>query len=148
MNKDNQKIIDKVYELCPELKKLEFGCLVKYDDEQKMRFIREENEENGYFNQYLKEDNITIFHVRSCDDRNKIIGKPITLAYVLRAMQSLDDNNPERHWVVNRWGEFLINRDGYPGMVVGRGKWDFSIEDNLELQLENPELIKLLKEIL
>lgn len=79
------------------------------------------------------------------DERNCIAGgnhyvrsaRILTLADVLRAMQSLGDDDNNRHWVVNRFGEFLNDAlSPLPGShsLVG-ARWNLAIP-SLEDQSE------------
>lgn len=60
--------------------------------------------------------------------------KDITLAVVLRAVQSLGNDNLNRHWVINRYGEFLKDRDDIPAADVGP-RWNLE-HDNYDQQSE------------
>lgn len=113
-----EEVKKKIQEVVPEIMELKFGCKFK-----------------------LKGSN----YIDICTGKNEwglndveILGRPITLEDVLKAMQSLDDKNPQRHWVINRWGEFLNDAEGVTPLKgfskVGE-KW--ILGKPLDLQEEN-----------
>jgi hypothetical protein len=86
-----EKIIAKIYETCPELKALDFGCVEK-------RQYRNSFDENGEPKKeinvmYLDENNVVSLHKQGLPNsdywchKKEILGKEIHLNHLLRTIQ-------------------------------------------------------------
>jgi len=123
------KIIKKIYELCPELLELNRGCRVKT--------IMSEIYKYEYYCGKFHNDRVVIYATNGGETgeaytrdikKCKIIGQPIRLHDL---MKSIDINN-----LNTGLGEWIDIKD-----ILSF--WNFQEEDNLAVQLEkNPELIE------
>ena len=136
-----QDKINKIRQECiktnPEIVELKFGCKVKH----KTMYGK------SIFTICRKLDSVSFYVYRNSfkylanSFRKKeieIMGRDIRLADVLYRIQSLKSDDWNRHWVINRFGEFLNDScpdlKGLPVCKVGE-KWNL-LDDNLEHQSE------------
>jgi hypothetical protein len=130
MSKHNE-LRDRINELCPELKKLEFGCEVKpkekiefpqYNFPEKLIFLNhsggEQIADTGDFFEYhlflLEPDSGEIYEDNEdVLDNFEILGKDPTLEDV---MMAIEKSNKQRGWFVNTNGEF--SSVGYENLMT------------------------------
>ena len=137
MNKVNQKIIDKVHSLLGgELKNLEFGCEIILKQHLHTDFII------LTVIDYLKADDIIYYdygrEMATCkkDDIRRILGKDISLHYLLKAIYTLEGDLGYMKELLKKARELVFKL------------WNFSLKDSLGTQLEaNPALVKFLAKI-
>lgn len=82
----------------------------------------------------MARENYSKEYIQIFDEQDLRDGPDITLSVVLRAMQSLSRTDSNRHWVVNRHGEFLKDREDRLGADVGE-TWNLT-KDNYDDQTE------------
>src|ERR1700690_3922830 len=93
------KIKKRLQELCPDVMELKFGCELKWLKGTKDRFIFLDTNPNGTLQ--VKFPNGTIGLRAAAFSDCEILGSPITLAVVLRAIAK----HPDNYCTVNETGE-------------------------------------------
>lgn len=142
-----QKFIEsKIREACPELMELTFGCYISNSKNYRLQYVGYNNRQHCI--SLWKDGEQSLLFVDKVNTE-EIIGHPIHLEHVLRAMQTLSNDNWQRHWVINRWGEFLNDAKPeiaeLPVAAVGE-TYDLTL--TFEQNMENEELLNFLYEIL
>lgn len=154
--KKYQALKSKIIKANPEIVDLKFGCEIKGFSEALGRtFFLEKGKdnssewiavypENGIKGNLLERPIYSISASFPAKIEYEILGRPIRLADVLLAMQKLEDDDDDRNWVVNRFGEFLKDREDIPAVDVGM-TWNLK-KDDLDLQTDETKqfLINLL----
>jgi hypothetical protein len=128
-----EKIIAKIYETCPELKALEFGCRVIYgSDEFEPREVTigvpYEIKGNRVFNPYCADDQSFLL---------EIFGKEIHLTHLLRTIGEKDGNILlDAFGLIQYWSDGMIKTIPY------------DLTKSVSENLENEELCSFLYKII
>ena len=159
-----QKVKELVIEAVPEIMELKFGCEViavavdevtspRPDENVSLDELSWDKDEEYEYRVTGEEPIISkgivpVIHSISPAEAHvvvEILGRPIFLADVLMAFNGLKDDNENRHWVVNRHGEFLNGAlcDIPTHSLVGK-TWNLS----LPLSGQSPDTIDFLLDIL
>jgi hypothetical protein len=141
--KIQQQAADRVYELIPELKELSFGCEV-IEDKVKQTVIKYVHTKyDSDCGEVYTTEHPTEFHKKWRyyeNDSFKIIGHPIRLADILRAI----NKHSSDFMVVSENGSFL--KRTAPKEYEKMGEYDFTKDNLLEQSDEFCEwLLKILK---
>jgi hypothetical protein len=147
-----EKIIAKIYETCPELKALEFGCIEK-------RQYRNSFDENGEPKKeinvmYLDENNVVSLHKQGLPNsdywcfKKEILGKKPHLNHLLRTIEQ-SRSESDKYDV----GVFTISSDGKIYGLESNGDWNlalptYDLTKTVEQNLENEELANFIGSIL
>lgn len=151
LEKYNQ-LVEKIVEAVPEIKELKMGCRVKHKDFTDCFhecnvpngiIVRIEKQDRG-LNFYYIEDGSRV-HDEEISCCGKIIGRPIQLADVMRAINSLGDT--KKTYAISQEGKFFSIRY-IPTLldyeVKYYSKWDLS----LPLDQQNDEVKEFLYNLL
>lgn len=127
--KNLQAVKDAIVKAVPEIVELKYGCNVV-----SVKGPRWNSRASGILGMVFRVEKAGAYVLwqdaqsisPALNERFRVVGRPITLEDVLRAMQALSNEDDNRHWVVNRHGQFM--RDAihesdpvlktYPGVVV------------------------------
>lgn len=130
MNK-TQELKERIYKHCPELKELSFGCLIKVGENVYDIYVKDIEDGSHMFS-------TTRWHGKILQEQ--ILGHPIHLEHVLRAMQ--ESYFDLVYYPALTGNEMKLN-------ICAKGKEvNYSLTKSFEQNCENTELVDFLLEVI